>query len=235
MLLSKSFWANYFKTYDILNKVIPYRELIEALCTNLEINKGELVLDAGCGTSNLSVHLEKLGAEVVGTDYSIEGLKIGRSKSTGITLLMNDLNINLPFKDCTFDKVVCCNTLYLLPSDNLPSVFNEIYRVLKPGGKVVVTNLTHEFRPYKVYFYHIREFSRKCGRLKTIFSIINLFIPTIKMFYYGSYIQKNSKQGFNFLGADDQKNLLLHAGFKNISPPAKVFASLGVLNTAEKH
>ena len=150
-----------------------------------------VVLDAGCGTSNLSVRLEKLGADVIGTDYSLEGLRIGRSKSPGIKLLQNDLNINLPFKDCSFDKVVSCNTLYLLPSENLTSVFNEFYRVLKPGGKVVITNLTRDFRPYKIYFNHIRKFSNKYGFLKTIISIFGLIIPTVRMFYYGSYIQKS--------------------------------------------
>ena len=234
MVLSKSFWENYFKTYDVLNKVIPYGELNEILCAELDVKKGEMVLDAGCGTSNLSVRLENLGANVVGTDYSLEGLKIGKSKSAGITLLMNDLNINLPFKDCSFDKIVSCNTLYLLPTENLPSVYKEIYRVLKPGGKVVITNLTREFKPYKIYFNHIREYSRKFGRLETAFSIIKLFIPTVKMFYYSSYIQKNSNHGFNFVMADEQKEMLNLAGFKNISPPAKVFANLGVLNTAEK-
>ncbi len=234
MVLSKSFWAKYFKTYDVLNKVIPYNELIEVLCTKLEIKKGDRVLDAGCGTSNLSVRLEKLGADVFGTDYSLEGLRIGRSKSPGIKLLQNDLNINLPFKDCSFDKVVSCNTLYLLPSENLTSVFKEFYRVLKPGGRVVITNLTGDFKPYKIYFNHIRKFSIKYGQLKTIISIISLIIPTVKMFYYGSYIQKNSNQGFNFFETDDQQKLLILAGFNNISPPTKVFASLGILNTAEK-
>jgi hypothetical protein len=54
------------------------------------------------------------------------------------------------------------------------------------------------------------------------------------MFYYGSYIQKNSNQGFNFFETNDQQKLLILAGFNNISPPTKVFASLGILNTAEK-
>lgn len=234
MVLSKSFWAKYFKTYDVLNKVIPYNELIEDLCTNLEIKMGEKVLDAGCGTSNLSVRLEKMGADVFGTDYSLEGLKIGRSKSAKIKLLQNDLNIDLPFKDRSFDKIVSCNTLFLLPSENLTSVFKEFYRVLKPGGKVVVSNLTGDFRPYKIYINHIRKFSNRFGWLQTLTSIINLFIPTVKMFYYGRYIQKNAYQGSNFFGIDDQDKLLNSAGFNNISPPTRVFASLGILNTAEK-
>jgi len=161
-------------------------------------------------------------------------LRIGRSKSPGIKLLQNDLNINLPFKDCSFDKVVSCNTLYLLPSENLTSVFNEFYRVLKPGGKVVITNLTRDFRPYKIYFNHIRKFSNKYGFLKTIISIFGLIIPTVRMFYYGSYIQKSCNQGLNFFTVDDHQKLLILAGFNNISPPTEVFASLGILNTAEK-
>jgi len=234
MSLSKSFWKEYFKTYDVLNKVIPYSVLIEDLCTHLEIKRGDIVLDAGSGTSNLSVKLEKLGAQVIGADYSLEGLRIGRSKSTGVKLLQNDLNINLPFKDCSFDKVVSCNTLFLLPSENLPFVFKEIYRVLKPGGKIVITNLTSNFKPYKIYINHIKKFSKSYGLLKTVVSIVTLIVPTVKMFYYGSLIRKSSSRSSNFFDANDQQKLLDHAGFKNISPPKAVFAGLGVLNTAEK-
>lgn len=53
-MLNHKFWKKYFKDYDILNIVIPYQELLKTICEELDIKKGEKILEAGSGTGNFT-------------------------------------------------------------------------------------------------------------------------------------------------------------------------------------
>ncbi|MCX6706149.1 MAG: hypothetical protein NTV24_03560 [Candidatus Woesebacteria bacterium] len=71
-MLDANFWKKYFKTYDILNIVIPYRELIEKFIKELAISRGDLVLDAGAGTGNLAIKFKQLGtADLIDLYHSV--------------------------------------------------------------------------------------------------------------------------------------------------------------------
>ena len=48
----------------------------------------------------------------------------------------------LPFADTSFDLVVCCYLLDLLPRDDIPLVLSELKRVLRPGGRLVLADMT---------------------------------------------------------------------------------------------
>jgi ABC-type transport system substrate-binding protein len=62
-----------------------------------------------------------------------------------------------------------------------------------------------------------------------------MLIPTIKMFYYNFFIQKEHKfTKQNLFDLGEQKELLQQAGFKNISETKLVYASQGILNSAIK-
>ena len=49
---------------------------------------------------------------------------------------------SLPFADTRFDLVVCCHLLDLLPRDDIPLVLSELKRVLRPGGRLVLADMT---------------------------------------------------------------------------------------------
>ncbi|PIR43223.1 hypothetical protein COV24_03880 [candidate division WWE3 bacterium CG10_big_fil_rev_8_21_14_0_10_32_10] len=74
-MLSKKFWEKYFKTYDVLNVLIPYQELLDTIIDKLKVKPGEKILDAGSGTGNLAIKLEMLGAQVTGVEYFKKGNK----------------------------------------------------------------------------------------------------------------------------------------------------------------
>ena len=75
-MLDSNFWRKYFETYDVLNIVIPYQELMKEVRQELEVEPGDLILDAGAGTGNLSVRLKEAGAKVVALDNIQEGLDL---------------------------------------------------------------------------------------------------------------------------------------------------------------
>ena len=116
---SQSPYYNYF--YDIVGKVAGLR-----------------VLDLGCGDGWFSKQLMGQGAVVCGIDVSFELLKKAMEKSS-LRNAETAKFIKMPaerlaFLDESFDLVIGSAILH---HTNLASCINEIYRVLKPGGRAI--------------------------------------------------------------------------------------------------
>ncbi|MEW5907684.1 MAG: class I SAM-dependent methyltransferase [Patescibacteria group bacterium] len=234
-MLADKFWSEYFKVYDVLNLVIPYQELLQEILKQTEIKKGDLVLDAGGGTGNLALLFEKEGAKVINLDFSQEALNIYKRKNPNGQMILADLTKTLPFPDNYFDKIVSNNTLYNIPRDIRLSVILELKRILKPSGKIVISNIHKDFKPIKIYLNTIKENIKKEGIFNTIKLIFKMLVPTIKMFYYNAIIQKEHKFNKNNLfDFNEQEKLLKELNFINISKTKLVYANQGILNSAIK-
>lgn len=102
-----------------------------------------VVLDLGAGTGDLSAEFRRHGAEhVTGLDVSAAMLaraedKFGRD---GIDWLQGDA-LHLPFADESFDVVASAFVMRNLP--DLAGSFNEMARVLRPGGRLIGLDITH--------------------------------------------------------------------------------------------
>jgi malonyl-CoA O-methyltransferase len=100
---------------------------------------GLAVLDLGCGTGRHSVWLASAGATVTGIDFSEGMLEEARRKPEAGTVrfLAHDLHQPLPFAAGSFDLVV--SGLVLEHLGDLDRFFGEARRVLRPGGRAVVS------------------------------------------------------------------------------------------------
>ena len=105
---------------------------------------GKKALDLGCGTGRLVKDLINSGAEVVGIDISDEMIKIMKNKFPKVKSLVADSE-NLLFDDSSFDFVIA--SFFIVHLKNLTKTFDEIYRVLKDGGKFVLTNINQRKAP----------------------------------------------------------------------------------------
>ena len=96
---------------------------------------GQRVLDVGCGTGRLAVALAERGARVWGVDPSEEMLRQARNNAAGKSSFKQARAEALPFKDGWFDRAVLRLVVHLL---DRPQAFQEIARVLGPGGRTVI-------------------------------------------------------------------------------------------------
>jgi demethylmenaquinone methyltransferase/2-methoxy-6-polyprenyl-1,4-benzoquinol methylase/phosphoethanolamine N-methyltransferase len=138
-------WAPY---YDLIMTVICLgreRALREMTVQLASVGPGNKVLEVGCGTGTLTMAAkERTGpeGEVVGIDASPEVLEIARRKiaRAGMSItLKHGLIEDIPYPDDQFDVVLSSFMIHHLPNDDLRlRGLAEVYRVLKPGGQLLV-------------------------------------------------------------------------------------------------
>lgn len=92
-----------------------------------------LVLDIGSGAGNMAHHLAHYG-QVVGLEYNPRPIPVAQQR--GLDVLRGS-GTELPFDDNSFDLVALLDTIEHIP-DEL-GVLREVQRVLKPGGKIIIT------------------------------------------------------------------------------------------------
>lgn len=112
---------------------------------HISVPANSQVLDAGCGSGVVSRYLSKRhpSANVVGCDFAAERLDYARraaGPSANLTFVTCDLT-QLPFENARFDIVICRYVLqHLHAGGKNKTALLEIFRVLKPGGKIHVVD-----------------------------------------------------------------------------------------------
>ena len=116
---------NYYPTY--LAKLRTVRHWLDGLPPTTR------VLDAGCGEGVLVDEYQgKLRIEGIDAHYASDRVRHGRLTA-------------LPYAGGEFDRAMCLDVLEHLPFDEQPTALEELHRVLKPGGELLVSvpNLAH--------------------------------------------------------------------------------------------
>ena len=106
----------------------------------LKPEKGEVILDAGCGTGIFTLDVLSLGSKVIGLDRSLPMLIQARKKLKDFPfqILLADM-LNLPFRKSSFDKVISITALEFI--EDAKVAVRELFRVTRNGGTVVVATL----------------------------------------------------------------------------------------------
>ena len=118
----------------------------EEILGAVEIKSDFVAADLGCGSGFFTVPLSKKARKVYGVDVQKEMLgfleqKIQRLKIKNIVPLLSKGN-NIPLEDDTVDLLVSVNTLHEF--DDKEITIEEIHRVLKRGGKALITDFKKE-------------------------------------------------------------------------------------------
>jgi demethylmenaquinone methyltransferase/2-methoxy-6-polyprenyl-1,4-benzoquinol methylase len=108
------------------------------------VGPGSRALDVATGTGDLAVALQAAGAEVVGCDFSEEMLERAREKEPSVPFEWADA-LQLPYEDDSFDAATV--GFGARNFTDLGRGLAEMVRVVKPGGRVVVLEITTPQRP----------------------------------------------------------------------------------------
>lgn len=118
------------------------------------LDDGDKILDLGCGWGRLYQVFAGRSMDYTGADQSIEPLKIARKKFPGVRFTKAEMT-KLPFKNGEFDKIFCISVFHHILSPDLAlQALHEMKRVLKRGGKLIMTNwnLRGDWRKKKINF-----------------------------------------------------------------------------------
>ena len=95
------------------------------------------VVDIGCGPGRAAAFMAARGLDVVGVDISQAMLTVARSAHPQIRFQVGQLNA-LPFESGVFSGAVCWYSIIHTPPQSLPEAFDEVARVLVPGGYLLL-------------------------------------------------------------------------------------------------
>lgn len=203
---------NIASKYDLMNDLMSYgihRIWKKFLIYHSEMYDGCKVLDLAGGTGDLSIQFSKIVGKtgiVVLVDINHTMLKIGQKKIRDLGILNNILYIqanaeSLPFADNTFD---CVSISFGLRNfTNQEKALSSIYRVLKPGGKLLILDFSIPNSQIinKIYNFYSFYILPKIGEFVT------------KQAHSYHYLVESIRMHPN---QETLKNMMLDVGFDNV-------------------
>lgn len=169
--LQRAFWSLYGRlAWDAARppwKAAQVGQIVEILRAR-RLAPDEWVLDAGCGTGDFALALAHASFHVIGVDYAEGMLSAARGKVTArvadnVSFQRMDLNKRLGFPDARFDHVINISVLQAVadPAQTLA----ELWRVLKPGGTLVLLHVprpdSHDLPWYRAIGRRVQALERK--------------------------------------------------------------------------
>ncbi len=126
--------------YDLMSRALGIGKIHQTLIAQAELADGHRVLEIGSGTGNLTLLAKRSrpGAEVIGVDPDPLALARAQRKLHGETGIRFDRGYaqKLPYADGEFDRVLSSMMLHHLDSDAKSAAAAEVFRVLRPGGRL---------------------------------------------------------------------------------------------------
>ncbi len=202
--------------YDLLNRLMTAGQDIrwrrEAIA-RLHLNAGDYLLDIGCGTGDLSREAirRQPALHLTSADFTLKMMQVGND--TGNLPWVNADTQKLPFTDSTFDAIV--SGFLMRNVGDLAKALEEQYRVLKPGGRLVILETTpprnNALRPF-IRFY-----------MRIIIPLLGQMIARDAEAYH--YLPESSE---SFLNADAFAQALTTAGFTHVGYHYRMFGAIAL-------
>jgi demethylmenaquinone methyltransferase / 2-methoxy-6-polyprenyl-1,4-benzoquinol methylase len=146
------------RVYDLMNSVMTagmHHRWRERAVDMAGVGPGDRALDVATGTGDLALALKRrVGAsgQVIGSDFSEQMLELARRKSDDVAFEWANA-LELPYEDASFDAVSV--GFGARNFSDLPAGLAEMARVTRPGGRVVVLEITTPQRPPLSWFFRI--------------------------------------------------------------------------------
>jgi len=216
------------KHYDTMNRVMSlgldmsWRRKSIRLA---DFNNNGLLLDLATGTGDMIIAARKIlpGARFIGLDFCgplmrLAQEKVNRSLNQQIVKWIQGDALHLPFDDNSLDGAFTAFALRNVTS--VEQVFSELYRVIRPGGKVVSLEMVRQKKQIlrKLFSCYFNKIIPVLGRWLTSYPEAYSYLPlSIE----------------NFYTADELNDLIASIGWKNVQYRLRMFQNLAI-HIAEK-
>ncbi len=235
-----SLWDNYALIgYESLQALIPYQQLQRQVMSSAELSAGKKLLIAGCGVGffdRLVIdNINNVAIDAV--DFSPSMLQRARNRcrnAENINHQQADLCKKLPFADGQFDVAVMTNVMYALP--DAAAALNEISRVLKVGGKFILTDRKPDSTPDGIQTAHFKALGELSTKEKTSYWVKTLpLLPSlIAVKVINNKIQQKGAEGEYFFRPSDEVASMLKSTGLSVTNEQSVYGEQCWMLTAVK-
>jgi ubiquinone/menaquinone biosynthesis C-methylase UbiE len=132
-----------------------YFSYIEKCVSLVNSFRNKKVLDAGCGDGYFLWRLDDRKNKLFGIDYSEKAVEFAKifNKNRNVKFSVGELE-KIPFPNNFFDIVVCISVLEHIKPENIDLVLENIRRILKPGGSLILAVPTQRLKLSEKHFQH---------------------------------------------------------------------------------
>jgi len=141
------------RVYDRMNSVMTagmHHRWRRRAADLARVGPGSRALDVATGTGDLAIEVSARGAQVVGLDFSERMLELARAKAPSIEFVQGNA-LELAYPDASFDAVTV--GFGARNFSDLERGLGELARVTRPGGRVVILEITTPQRPPLSWFF----------------------------------------------------------------------------------
>ena len=148
--------------YDFMNRLMTAGQDVhwrEQVIQQARLKTNAHLLDLGTGTGDLAREALKQqpDAKVVAADFTLEMMRVGQRQGNGRLPWSAADALNLPFEKYTFDAVV--SGFLMRNVGDIQQALKEQYRILKPGGRIIILDTTKPkrnlFSPFVWLHMHV--------------------------------------------------------------------------------
>ena len=202
--------------YDLMNRLMTAgmdRFWRKEVLRKADLKPTDRILDLGTGTGDLARGALKIdpSLNITAADFTLEMMLNG--KDWGIAKRCNADALQLPFPDACFDKVI--SGFLMRNVSDLRTAISEQFRVLKPGGRVVILDTTRPRKHWLSPFVRIY--------LRRIIPFLGKMITGNKAAY--TYLPSSTE---NFVSAEELAHLLTEAGFQSTNFHIRMFGTIAI-------
>jgi demethylmenaquinone methyltransferase/2-methoxy-6-polyprenyl-1,4-benzoquinol methylase len=215
----QSMFARIAGRYDLMNRLMTagqdgrWRDEVLRLA---DLHPGDCLLDLGAGTGDLALAAAQRFRYilVVAADFTLEMMKVGQQRPSGNAIPWSAADATqLPFVSASFDAVI--SGFLMRNVADLPGALAEQYRVLKPGGRIVILDTTRPPRNLLTPFIRIH---------------LHIIIPTLGKLIAGdssayTYLPDSTE---GFLAAEALAERMRAAGFQSVRFERRMFGTIAV-------
>lgn len=135
----------FLPAYDVIARLMGFNSVYQQLVDQADIAGGQRVLEIGCGTGNLTIRAKRAqpSADVIGCDPDPRILAVAKRKAKRLNGIRFEHGYaeRLPYADGEFDRVLSSMMLHHINDDAKPAAAAEIFRVLRPGGRLHLVDI----------------------------------------------------------------------------------------------